>query len=194
MNNESGDAVFNLPVNSYHFRADVHGHQYWSGEEGHCALPSCTAAEVAVPRFGEVIVKVQYQNGEVLPDVPVYAFTGAAYSGISGVSDAAGLVTLWLPEGNYRFRADQYELPFWSGSSDHCEVPGCQQVTLSTYAYGNDPRQEQEIVYTYDALNRLTAAEYSSGIYFHYTYDGAGNRLSAGGWVGGGTGGDQLQL
>jgi RHS repeat-associated protein len=173
-----GQAVFNLPVNSYRFRADVHGHQYWSGEEGHCALPACTSAEVAVPRFGQVTIKVQYQNGEVLPEVPVYAFNGAVYSGISGVSDALGQVQLWLPEDNYRFRADQYELPFWSGSSDHCEVPGCQQVTLSTYAYGNDARQEQEILYTYDSLNRLTAADYSSGIFYHYSYDAAGNRLS----------------
>jgi RHS repeat-associated protein len=34
------------------------------------------------------------------------------------------------------------------------------------------------ITYTYDALNRLTAADYDSGIYFHYTYDSVGNRLS----------------
>jgi len=34
------------------------------------------------------------------------------------------------------------------------------------------------ITYTYDPLNRLTAADYDSGEYFHYTYDNAGNRLS----------------
>jgi RHS repeat-associated protein len=173
-----GQAVFNLPVNSYRFRADVHGHQYWSGEEGHCALPACTSAEVAVPRFGQVIVSVEYRNGEKLAGLPVYAFDGLTYSGISGVSDETGLVTLWLPEGGYHFRADQYGLPFWSGSSNHCEVPGCQEAIISTYAYGNDARQEQEIVYTYDALNRLTAADYLPETYMHYTYDGVGNRLS----------------
>ena len=33
------------------------------------------------------------------------------------------------------------------------------------------------IDYTYDTLYRLTAADYSSGEYFHYTYDAVGNRL-----------------
>jgi len=34
------------------------------------------------------------------------------------------------------------------------------------------------ISYTYDALYRLTAADYSDGKYFHYAYDAVGNRLS----------------
>jgi YD repeat-containing protein len=33
------------------------------------------------------------------------------------------------------------------------------------------------ISYTYDPLNRLTAADYDGGMYFHYTYDAVGNRL-----------------
>jgi YD repeat-containing protein len=38
--------------------------------------------------------------------------------------------------------------------------------------------QEVTIDYTYDALYRLTAAEYSTGEVFEYTYDAVGNRLS----------------
>jgi len=34
------------------------------------------------------------------------------------------------------------------------------------------------IAYTYDPLCRLTAADYSGGLYFHYTYDAVGNRLT----------------
>lgn len=34
------------------------------------------------------------------------------------------------------------------------------------------------ITYTYDALNRLVAADYTDGRYFHYSYDAVGNRLS----------------
>lgn len=34
------------------------------------------------------------------------------------------------------------------------------------------------INYTYDALSRLTTADYDSGDYFHYTYDAVGNRLT----------------
>jgi RHS repeat-associated protein len=34
------------------------------------------------------------------------------------------------------------------------------------------------IAYTYDALGRLTKADYSDGTFFHYTYDAVGNRLT----------------
>ncbi|MFV2045197.1 MAG: RHS repeat domain-containing protein, partial [Anaerolineales bacterium] len=34
------------------------------------------------------------------------------------------------------------------------------------------------IDYTYDPLQRLTAADYSTGEFFHYTYDAVGNRLT----------------
>jgi YD repeat-containing protein len=48
---------------------------------------------------------------------------------------------------------------------------------VSTYASGSDPRRNQVITYTYDALNRLTGADYETGAYYHYTYDAVGNRL-----------------
>jgi hypothetical protein len=34
------------------------------------------------------------------------------------------------------------------------------------------------IMYGYDALYRLTAADYYDGTYFHYAYDSADNRLT----------------
>jgi uncharacterized protein RhaS with RHS repeats len=33
------------------------------------------------------------------------------------------------------------------------------------------------ITYTYDPLYHLTAADYSTGDYYHYSYDATGNRL-----------------
>ena len=36
---------------------------------------------------------------------------------------------------------------------------------------------DQTIDYSYDPVNRLTAADYDSGLYYHYTYDAVGNRL-----------------
>ena len=38
--------------------------------------------------------------------------------------------------------------------------------------------EERTITYTYDPLNRLTAADTSGGEYYHYTYDPTGNRLA----------------
>jgi RHS repeat-associated protein len=42
----------------------------------------------------------------------------------------------------------------------------------------NNEIMNTTITYTYDPLYRLTAADYSDGTYFHYTYDAVGNRLS----------------
>jgi len=42
------------------------------------------------------------------------------------------------------------------------QIPAAGQMTIS---------------YEYDPLNRLTAADYSDGSYFHYSYDPVGNRL-----------------
>jgi YD repeat-containing protein len=53
-------------------------------------------------------------------------------------------------------------------------ITGRMPMTLETESQvGN-----WTISYTYDPLNRLTAADYSNGDYYHYTYDAVGNRLS----------------
>ncbi len=40
------------------------------------------------------------------------------------------------------------------------------------------PIMTTTISYAYDPLNRLVAADYNDGAYFHYTYDAVGNRLT----------------
>jgi RHS repeat-associated protein len=49
---------------------------------------------------------------------------------------------------------------------------------VQTQALSSEGERQVVITYTYDLLNRLTAADYSDGPYFHYTYDSAGNRLT----------------
>jgi RHS repeat-associated protein len=67
-------------------------------------------------------------------------------------------------------------------------LPGQGSLSIQGLAFGQSlrtlsasnasPDGSVTVIYTYDALNRLTAADYSNGDYFHYTYDGVGNRLS----------------
>jgi RHS repeat-associated protein len=52
------------------------------------------------------------------------------------------------------------------------------QSLLTLSAPGASPDGSVTVTYTYDALNRLSAADYSNGDYFHYTFDAVGNRLS----------------
>jgi hypothetical protein len=71
--------------------------------------------------------------------------------------DENGQVTFSLPEGSYRFRAEQYEMNFWSDTENHCTVSGCTEVYIHTLGTVND-QVKQSIAYGYDALNRLTVA------------------------------------
>ncbi|MDP1624666.1 MAG: hypothetical protein Q8L64_02745 [bacterium] len=51
-------------------------------------------------------------------------------------------------------------------------------ATVTTTHFPLPVLQSVTIDYTYDALYRLTAAEYSDGKYYHYAYDSVGNRLN----------------
>jgi YD repeat-containing protein len=57
-------------------------------------------------------------------------------------------------------------------SSGGAMLPDFRPMTLL-----EETAESVEITYTYDALNRLTAADYDTGTYFHYEYDAVGNRL-----------------
>ncbi len=99
------------------------------------------------------------------------------YTGRSGTTDSHGQVTFTLPQGSYRFRADYNGVQFWSGDQNTCTIPGCKTAAV-TLPGGRGGETSVTINYTYDPLYRLTAADYSDGEYFHYTYDAMGNRLT----------------
>lgn len=101
------------------------------------------------------------ETGDPYPDLGVYAFDGETYTGFHGVSDENGQVVFTLPEGDYRFWADYDGFQFWSNTSDHCAVPGCTEAGVAIP--GGLGHEEITIDYTYDPLNRLTAASATPG-------------------------------
>jgi RHS repeat-associated protein len=169
-----GEVVFTLPQGDYRFRSDLYGTQFWSGTTDHCALPGCTEASITVTI--PVTVTVQSETGSPYPDLPVYAFDGESYTGYHGTSDASGQVVFTLPVGDYRFRADYDGVQFWSGTADHCTIPGCLEALVEIPGGVGGP-VSVTIDYSYDPLQRLVAADYSTGEFFHYSYDAVGNRL-----------------
>ena len=173
----NGQVTLNLPQGNYRFRADLHGAQYFSGAENTCTVPTCTTASVVTPVYGQVTITAQSGAGKGQPDLPVYVFNEATYTGLSGVTGADGKVTLWIPAGSYRFRADQFNLQFFSSETNHCTVPECTAAVVSTLGM-QQVVTEQTIDYTYDPLNRLTGASYDDGSSYAYTYDAVGNRLT----------------
>jgi len=109
------------------------------------------------------------------------------------------------------FRADKNGTQYWSDTENHCTLPGCANVVITTTVQAGllgrgktftaplpwswdtaslpettvlAPLQDnangelvtRTITYTYDALNRLTAADYSTGEQYGYQYDAVGNR------------------
>jgi RHS repeat-associated protein len=85
-----------------------------------------------------------------------------------------------ISRNSISFRADKDGGEYWSGEANHCAVPGCEQAEV--IVPGGGEVVSTTITYTYDPLNRLTAADYTlkgagaSGEYFHYIYDDA-NRM-----------------
>jgi RHS repeat-associated protein len=168
-----GQVTFTLPQGSYRFRADKNGTQFWSDSANHCEVPNCTIASVTttIP----VVVTVLDMGGTPQAGLNVYAFNGTTYTNYSGTTDAGGQVTFTLPQGSYRFRVDKDGTQYWSAAANNCAIPGCIQAAV-TLPGGGAGLVTQTITYTYDSLYHLTAADYSSGEYFHYTYDNVGNR------------------
>jgi YD repeat-containing protein len=169
----SGNVNFTLPQGDYRFRVDRNGTQFWSGGSNHCALPGCTGASVTVT----IPVTVSVLSGQEQPyaGLNVYAFDGAAYTGVHGVTDTSGQVVFTLPTGTYRFRTDLNGVQFWSSAQEPCTIPGCIAQAITLPGGGTD--LSATIDYTYDPLYRLTSADYSTDISYHYTYDPVGNRL-----------------
>lgn len=63
--------------------------------------------------------------------VPVYAFNGTTYTGYNSTTVADGQAVFTLPQGSYRFRADQGGVQYWSGPENHCTIPGCDAVSMT---------------------------------------------------------------
>ena len=107
-----GNVVLDLPAGTFKFRADYRKNQYWSD-------PAQTPAQnSAVIQTNQSAIEVQVINsqGQGIGDMAVYAFTpNGDYVGVNGQTDAQGRVSLDLPEGPYKFRANYQAGEFWSG-------------------------------------------------------------------------------
>jgi len=171
----NGQVTFSLPKANYWFRAELNGTPFWGGTQDHCKVPQCGAATVTVTI--PVVVTVTGMDGTPFAGLPVYAFDGETYIGYSRTANENGQATFTLPVSNYRFRTELGGEEFWSGEQNHCTIPGCLEAAIQL-PFAPPQTLTTTIAYSYDALNRLTAADYDSGTFFHYTYDEVGNRLN----------------
>jgi len=101
------------------------GTQFWSGTANHCPIPDCEAVVVTTT------VPVLDTNEVPQTDLPVYVYNGGTYTGFSKMTSAGGQAVFTLPVGDYRFRTDQSGVQYWSGSQNHCTIPGCTSAGMT---------------------------------------------------------------
>ncbi|MCB9419938.1 MAG: multicopper oxidase domain-containing protein [Ardenticatenaceae bacterium] len=134
----NGQVSLTLLPGDYNFRADFNGTQFFSGTtpgNNTCTVPGCTVDSVTVTSAVDVFVADT--NGTGQAGLNVYAFSGTAYTGKSGVTEGTGHVSFTLTPSDYNFRADLNGTQFFSGGAsgvDTCTIPGCttDSVTVST--------------------------------------------------------------
>jgi RHS repeat-associated protein len=175
--NTSGQATFTLPQGNYRFRADYGGAQYWSSTSNHCTLPGCTAVTVTV--------------GPQPTNTPTPAPTETPLAALpDGYFNASlRLPYAYKPQGFFLqdpFTDTPTASPTLTASPTATFTPTFTPTPLDTLTptltalptLPAVPSGQITIDYDYDPLYRLTSADYSTGDYYHYTYDSVGNRLS----------------
>ena len=126
-----------------------------------------------MPVFAQVTVAVQSNEWTVQHDLPVMVYQDDTYLGISSTTNANGDVHFWLPAGSYRFMAEQFGQAFFTAPGETLTAPDRTWTYILVVGTVNGVAK-QTINYTYDDLNRLNAADYASGAYFHSGYDAVG--------------------
>jgi len=70
------------------------------------------------------------------------------------------------------------DTPTASATVSPSQTPTAPATQIATPTATAVPSGPVTINYAYDPLYRLTTADYSTGDYYHYTYDAVGNRLT----------------
>jgi YD repeat-containing protein len=154
-----GKVAFRLPANTYKFRVDYQGSQYWSAESL-LAADQVNPISVSVGG-GSFTIKVLIGPAAPLAGVKCYAFTNAGvYLGMSGTTDANGSVAFALANGAYKFRVDYRGYQFWS---EVVTIPDVSSVEVTI------PQEQVEVQVT-------TNSGPASGVRV-YLFSGSGTYL-----------------
>ena len=124
----NGQARLALIAGSYQFSVRINGLEFWSGDPGHCVVPTCTAVTITITQ--PVMVTVVNAAGAPVPDLLVSWENTDGDDGAYIETDASGHVEMSVPPGATRFsvRCPPYDSSaetFYSGPIGHCVVPGC---------------------------------------------------------------------
>lgn len=112
---DAGGVVrYNVTGGTYRVRVDYLGYQFWSSDT---AVSSDAAVQLNIPhRTVSITVNGSFQGTNTpLVGITGYLFTSAGtYLNISKISNSSGIVTIELPQKDYKVRADYLGQQFWS--------------------------------------------------------------------------------
>jgi hypothetical protein len=109
--NTSGIVQFRLPADSYKFRADYQGSQFWMS----AGIAQDVTTNVNLNTGGGQFT-LGVDNGQTpLVGVKAYVFSpSGTYLGMTSTTNASGQVSFALARGSYKFRVDHQGYQFWS--------------------------------------------------------------------------------
>ncbi|MFC1885076.1 hypothetical protein ACFL2O_09930, partial [Thermodesulfobacteriota bacterium] len=119
--NAGGEAAFGLADGSFKFRVDHMGYQFWSGVYN---VPSDFSGALTITHQDAVVtVEGHYQTTDPLEGLNVYLFTSSgSYMGEQRVTDASGQASFFIPQENYKIRADYLGQQFWSADFNGASI------------------------------------------------------------------------
>ena len=110
----SGMVSFSLISGSYKIRLDYLGYQYWTDL---ITIPDVTEMVLSIPHSNRAVTVqgIYAMDQQAIANIPVYLFTSSgAYQGITRTTDPNGQTSFFLPDADYRIRADYLGSQFWS--------------------------------------------------------------------------------
>lgn len=111
--NGKGEVEFQLPVGTYHFRADYQGHQYFSPETEVFIFQE-SQAEIEVGG-GNFVLSLQKEDGSPLNRVETSVYTADGLSiNESAKTDNRGRVSYDLAYGTYKVRINYMGYDYWT--------------------------------------------------------------------------------
>ncbi|MEA3340189.1 MAG: RHS repeat domain-containing protein [Chloroflexota bacterium] len=180
------------------WHADQGGQRYWSGASNHCTVPGCTSATITVDSQAMGTPAGSVASGYLLPDLSLLLLAPLAVAALGRRKrwqrwtwPLAGVLLAVVVVSSGTALADTPAISPESGQMPQVRVPalGENDLPLAPAPAAQPqpaPRAQSAgtitttrvISYTYDPLNRLTEANYSTGESFAYRYDAVGNRTA----------------
>lgn len=165
--NSQGIVEFRLPADTYNFRADYQGSQFWAS----AGIEQDVVNNVTVSAGGGTFTLSVDSGQSPLTGAKIYVFSpSGSYLGTYSTTNTQGQASFALSSGRYKFRVDYLGYQFWS---DIYDVPAVlsgvlsiphQNVVITVEEYYDEPTPKQGIrVYLFTPAGSYLSSYLTTG-------------------------------